>query len=371
VTLARLTLEKRLESSRRWQAISLLLALAASAAVGCVLILTAGASIPAAVSAFWRGAFGSKDAIGETLVQSTPLILTGLATVVAFRARVWNIGAEGQFFAGALAMIWVTRLLPHLPGPAFFLAIIIAGAIGGGLWGLVPGGLKAKFGTNEVVVTVMMNYIMQYLVSYIVGGVWRDPQSFYIQTAQIPENAHFPLILPPTRLHAGFLVAIACAGLVWVLLWKTWLGYEIRAVGSNPVAARHRGVSVGTVIVLVMVISGALAGLAGAGEVAGIQFRLRLDISTGFGYAGIIVALLARLNPIGAVFAAILFGALVNGSSAMQIATGVPVALVYALQGVTLIFVLGADVLARYRVKRLPATVPAVAEPPVRSTVDV
>jgi len=370
VTRGGLTLERRLESSRLWQALSVLLALLAAGAIGCVLIATAGASIPAAVAAFWRGAFGTRDAIGETLVQATPLILTGLAMVVAFRARVWNIGAEGQFFAGAMAVIWVIRLFPHLPGPAFFVAILVAGAIGGALWGLVPGALKARFGTNEVVVTVMMNYIMQYLLSYVVGGVWRDPSSFYIQTAQIPEKAHFPMILPPTRSHAGFLVAIVCAGLVYVLLWKTWLAYEIRAVGSNPVASRHRGISVGTVIVVVMVISGALAGLAGAGEVAGLQFRLRLDISTGFGYTGIIVALLARLNPIGAVFAAILFGALVNGSSAMQIATDVPVALVYALQGLTLIFVLGADVLARYRVKRVSASVPAKAEA-VRTTADV
>jgi ABC-type uncharacterized transport system permease subunit len=352
VTVAGLTLERRIEARRWWQAASLLLALVAAFTVGSLLILTAGASIPTALRAFWRGAFGDRDALAETLVQATPLILTGLAMVVAFRARVWNIGAEGQFFAGAMGVIWLTRTFPDLPGPLFFVAILAASAIGGGLWGLVPGFLKARFGTNEVVVTVMMNYIMQYLVSYIVGGIWRAPSSFYVETSAIPEPAHYARILPPTRLNVGFLVALACAGLVYVLLWKTWPGYEIRAVGSNPVAARHRGVNVGAVFILVMVISGALAGLAGGGEVAGLHFRLRLDISTGYGYTGIIVALLARLNPIGAVFAAVLFGALVNGSTAMQITAGVPVALVYALQGLVLIFVLGADVLARYRIRR-------------------
>jgi ABC-type uncharacterized transport system permease subunit len=352
VTIAGLTLERRIDPRRWWQAVSLLLALVAAFAVGSLLILTAGASIPTALHAFWRGAFGDRDALAETLVQATPLILTGLAMVVAFRARVWNIGAEGQFFAGAMGVIWLTRTFPDLPGPLFFVAILAASAIGGALWGLVPGVLKARFGTNEVVVTVMMNYIMQYLVSYIVGGIWREPSSFYVETSQIPEAAHYARILPPTRLNAGFLVALACAGLVYVLLWKTWLGYEIRAVGSNPVAARHGGVSVGAVFIVVMAISGGLAGLAGGGEVAGLHFRLRLDISTGYGYTGIIVALLARLNPIGAVFAAVLFGALVNGSTAMQITAGVPVALVYALQGLVLIFVLGADVLGRYRVRR-------------------
>jgi len=370
VRLGGLTLEKRLESDWRWQALSLLLALVAAAAVGAVLIAAAGANIPAAVGAFYRGAFGNRDAIAETLVQATPLIFTGLAIVVAFRARVFNIGAEGQFFAGAMAVIFVTRLFPHLPGPGFFVAIIAASAIGGAIWGLVPGALRARFGTNEVVVTVMMNYIMQYLVSYIVGGVWRAPASFYIETSMIPPSAHFPRILPPTRLHAGLIVALVCAVLVYVLLWKTWLGYEIRAVGSNPVASQHRGISIGAVIVLAMVISGALAGLAGGGEVAALHYRLRLDISTGYGYTGIIVALLARLNPIGAVFAAILFGALVNGSTAMQITTGVPVALVYALQGLTLIFVLGADVLSRYRVSRV-VHIPVKPETPVRRTADV
>ena len=370
MTIGGLTLERRLEPSRWAQAGSLLLALVAAFAVGSLLILTSGAEIPAAVQAFWQGAFGSRDALAETLVQATPLILTGLAMVVAFRARVWNIGAEGQFFAGAMAMIWVTRSFPHLPGPIFFVSILVASAIGGAIWGLIPGALKARFGTNEVVVTVMMNYVMQYLVSYVVGGIWRDPSSFYVETSQIPEAAHFARILPPTRLHAGVFVALACAGLVYVLLWKTWLGYEIRAVGSNPVASRHRGISVGTVFVVVMMISGALAGLAGGGEIAGLHFRLRLDISTGYGYTGIIVALLARLNPIGAVFAAILFGALVNGSTAMQISTGVPVALVYAIQGLTLIFVLGADVLSRYRLRRTIAA-PVPAETPVGTTIDV
>jgi general nucleoside transport system permease protein len=352
VTVAGLTIERRTRTQRLWATLSLLVALLAAFGLGSALIVTAGASVPAAVAAFYRGAFGDGSAIKETLVRSTPLILTGLAMVVAFRARVWNIGAEGQFFAGALATVGVTLAFPDLPGPLMFAAILLASGAAGGMWGLVPGFLKARFETNEVVVTVMMNYVMQYLVSYIVGGPWRDPSSFFIQSAQLPENSFFPKILTPSRLHVGFLVALGAASLVYVLLWKTVPGYEIRAVGSSPLASRHRGISVGAVVVLVMVISGALAGLAGGGEVAGLHHRLRLDISTGYGFTGIIVALLARLNPIGTIFAAILFGALVNGSTSMQITTGVPVALVYAIQGLTLVFVLAADVLGRFHVRR-------------------
>jgi simple sugar transport system permease protein len=352
VAIAGLSFEPRLAPSRRWQAVSVALALVGVSAIGAILIATSGASITAAAAAFYEGAFGSRGAILETLVQATPLIFTGLAMVVAFRARVWNIGGEGQFFAGALATIAITRAVPGLPGPLLIMGIFIAAAVGGGIWGLVPGFLKARFGANEVVVTVMMNYVMLYLVSYVVGGVWRDPSSFYIQTSSIPTQAWLPHLLTPGRLHLGFVLALVTAGIVSVLLRRSVLGYEIRAVGANPIASRYRGISVGTVTVIVMVISGALAGLAGGVEVAGVHHRLRLDISTGYGFTGIIVALLGQLTPSGTVLAAILFGALVNGSTSMQISAGVPVALVYAIQGLTLIFVLGASVLSRYRVRR-------------------
>ena len=247
----------------------------------------------------------------------------------------------------------ITRALPDAPGFVLIAAIVAASAIGGGLWGLIPGALKARWGANEVVVTVMMNYIMLYLVSYIVGGVWREPTSFYIQTAPISEQGFLPRLLTSGRLHLGFVIALGLTVVVQLLLRRTVTGYEIRAVGSNQAAARYRGIRVGFIIVMVMIMSGALAGLAGGIEVAGVHHRLRLDISTGYGYTGIIVALLGRLNPFGTVLAAILFGALVNGSTSMQL-VGVPVALVYAIQGLTLILVVGADVLSRYRFRRLP-----------------
>jgi general nucleoside transport system permease protein len=357
MAIAGFALKPRLAPSRRWQGLSLALALCCVSAVGAVLIATSGASITAAAAAFYDGALGSKGAILETLVQATPLIFTGLAVVIAFRAKVWNIGGEGQFFAGAMATIAVTRAFPDLPGPLLIAGVVIGAAIGGALWGFVPGVLKARFGANEVVVTVMLNYVMLYLVSYIVGGVWRDPSSFYIQTSTIPTQAWLPHLLTPGRLHLGFLLALVSAVLVSFLLRRSVLGYEISAVGANPVASRYRGISVGMVVIVVMILSGAMAGLAGGLEVAGVHHRVRLDISTGYGFAGIIVALLGQLSPSGTVLAAILFGALVNGSTAMQISAGVPVALVYAIQGLTLIFVLGASVLSRYQIRRVDPSV--------------
>lgn len=351
-TVLNFRLERRLQASRGAQTLTLLLALLAAFIASAILIASAGANVPEALAAFVRGAFGDRDALAETLVQSTPLIFTGLAVTVAFRGRMWNIGAEGQFFAGAMATVWVTLTLKDLSPVAMFAAVVVASTLAGAIWGLIPGVLKARYRTNEVVVTVMMNYIILYVLSYVLSGPWRDPKSFFIQSAPIPKSAYFPEIFPPSRLHAGFVLALLSAGLIYVLLWKTVLGYEIRAFGINAWATKYKGINIAWTTIIVMAISGGLAGLAGGSEVAGLHHRLRLDISTGYGFTGIIIALLAQLNPVGAVFAAIFFGALVNGSTGMQITTGVPVALVYAIQGLTLIFVLTADVLSRYQIRR-------------------
>jgi ABC-type uncharacterized transport system permease subunit len=209
-----------------------------------------------------------------------------------------------------------------------------------------------QFNANEVVVTVMMNFIILNLLSYLLSGPWRDPESFYLQTALLPEDAFFPRLLEPSRLHLGFVFAVVAAFVVFVMLRRTTFGYEIRAVGGGSSAARHRGISIAAVVIAVMVVSGALAGLGGGAEIAGLQHRLRLDVSIGYGFAGIVIALLARLNPLGVVVAAIAFGALINGSTAIQISTGVPTALVTAIQGLTLILALMSDVLTRFRIAR-------------------
>jgi ABC-type uncharacterized transport system permease subunit len=352
VNVLGLHLERRARPSAGAQAIALGAALLGALACTAILIATAGASFPEAVKAFLDGAFGDRVAIGETLVQATPLIYTGLAVVVAFRARVWNIGGEGQFLAGAMGTYWITHVVPDLPGPAAVLAVVAAAAVSGALWALVPAILKVRFNANEVVVTVMMNFVILNLLSYLLGGPWRDPESFYLQTALLPEAAFFPRLLEPSRLHLGFIIAVVAAVVLYVTLRRTTFGYEIRAVGGGENAARHRGISITAVVVAVMLVSGALAGLGGGAEIAGLQHRLRLDVSTGYGFSGIVIALLARLNPLGVIVAAVAFGALVNGSTAIQIQTGVPTALVTAIQGLTLILVLMSDVLTRYRIAR-------------------
>lgn len=356
MTIGGLHLEKRRSVTLASQAAGLALALLCALVAAAILVLVSGASIPAAVSAFVRGAFGDRTAIGETLVQATPLIFTGLAVVVAFRARVWNIGGEGQLVAGAMGTFWLTATFPDLPPAVMVLTALVTAAVWGALWGLVPGLLKVRFGANEVVVTVMMNFIITYLLSYLLSGPWRDPESFYLQTALIPEGAFLARLLTPSRLHVGFLLALVAAVAVFVMLRRTTLGYDIRAVGGGANAARFRGISVAAVTVGVMALSGALAGLGGGGEIAGLQHRLRLDFSTGYGFAGVVIALLAKLSPLGVVAAAIAFGALVNGSTAIQINTGVPTAVVSAIQGLTLIFALMAEALTRYRITR-PARV--------------
>jgi len=346
-------IEKRTHVSQTWEAGAILLALLGAAIVSALLILSAGADLGESVAALVKGAFGSQGAVVETLVQATPLIFTGLAVTVAFRGRIWNIGAEGQFFAGTMAAYWVGTQFGDLPPTLLLLLVIIAGCLAGAFWGGIAGFLKARYGANEIIVTVMLNFIIMLILSFLLSDPWQDPNSYFYQTALMPESSFLPRILGKGRLHLGFVLSLLSALFVYILLWRMVLGYEIRAIGINPVAASYKGISVAALTLIVMAISGALAGLGGVSELAGLHHRLRLDISTGYGFTGIIIALLGRLHPLGVVLAAIFFGALVNGSLAMQIATGVPVALVHAIQGVTLIFLLTAEVMTRYQIRRV------------------
>jgi len=348
-------IERRPSTSRAWEAGALLLTLLAASVVSSLLIVSAGADIRESLRALMRGAFGSQNALLETLVQATPLIFTGLAVTVAFRGRIWNIGAEGQFFAGTIAAFWAANAFSSLPPIILVPLIIIAGSLAGAFWGGIAGVLKARYGASEVIVTVMLNFIVLRILSFLLSDAWQDPNSYFYQTALMPESSYLPRLLGRGRLHLGFVLSLVTAVVVYVVLWRTVLGYEIRAIGSSPTAASYKGISVPVLTVVVLGVSGAIAGLAGVSELAGLHHRLRLDISTGYGFTGIIIALLGRLHPAGVVVAAIFFGALVNGSLAMQIATGVPVALVQAIQGVTLIFLLTAEVLTHYRIRRVGA----------------
>ncbi|GIK42590.1 MAG: ABC transporter permease [Chloroflexota bacterium] len=347
-----LKLVKR-EYTNVWgEILAIVLALLGALIVSALLIWTSGADMGEALKALFKGAFGNGNSFLETLVQATPLIFTGLAIVVAFRAKVWNIGAEGQFFAGAMAAAWVSMNLIDLPRPVLLTVIVFASLVAGAVWGFIPGLLKARLGTNEIITTVMMNYIITFILSYLLDGIWSAPGDYFMQTPSFAVTTHMPTFFN-SRLHLGFVLAILLAGIVYILLWKMPLGYEIRAIGVNSLAAKYRGINIAKTIILVMVLSGAIAGLAGGSELTGLHHRLRLDISVGYGFTGIMIALLGRLNPFGVILAAIFFGALVNGSTAMQIFSGVPAALVFSVQGIVLIFLLVAEVLTKYQIRRV------------------
>ncbi len=348
-----LKFERRETPSRLWQTSMTVLAITLALLISAILIASAGADIGEAFSGLYKGAFGSYKAIIETLVKATPLILTGLAVAVAFRGKIWNIGAEGQLWAGAMAGYWASAHFTSLNPTAHLLVILFYGFMGGAICGAVPGLLKGLLNVDETIVTVMMNYVVHFYLSYLLSGPWQDPNEFYYFSSPVPDAAKYPIVLANTRLHIGFIVALVAIVVVFWWLQKTRLGYEIRAMGLNPTAARFKGINVARVIIVTMLISGGIAGLAGVGEVVGLHHRLRLDISKGLGFTGIIVAMLGGLNPLAIVISAIFFGALINGSNAMQIFTGVPVALVYALQAIVLLCLLSFQVFANYRIRRV------------------
>jgi simple sugar transport system permease protein len=352
--LANIKLEKRDDVSQVSRILAIIVALIAAMLVSAILIKLADASPVEAFVNLMKGAFGTKRAILETLNKATPLILTGLATVIAFRGKIWSIGQEGQFFLGAIGAYWAYRIFNGLPAIALIPLIILFGLLVGGVGGMVAGLLKAYFNVDVIISTVMGNYIIDYFLSFLLSGVgpWREAGSYYQQTAPISENAYYPLLFSNARLHLGFLIAIACSMIVYLILNHTPFGYQLRAFGSTPKAAKFKGININKIIIVTMFISGGLAGLAGAGELFGVQYRLRPDLSPGYGYTGIIVAMLAGLNPIGVIPAAILFGALINGSAQMRIATGVPTALTYAIQAIVLLSLLSAQVITRFRVRR-------------------
>lgn len=335
--------------------LSIVITLVAALAVSGILIQLAGGDLVEALVSLFGGAFGSRYSILETLVKATPLILTGLATALAFKGKIWTIGQEGQLYAGAIAGYWAYFSLQEvLPRAPLLLVIVIAGFAGGAVYGWIPGVLKARFGVDEVISTVMGNYIVAYLLSFLLSGVgpWREPGSYYQQSAMIAESAEFPLLASESRLHTGLVLALLMAVVTYIIMRRSPLGFEIRAFGSNPNAVKFKGTDISRLLILTMAISGGLCGLAGVGELFGVQHRLRLDLSPGYGYTGIIVAMLADLNPIGVVPAAILFGGLLHGSVRMQVVTGIDQAAVGSIQAIILLFFLTSQVLTRYRIQR-------------------
>lgn len=346
-------LEKRENVSRFWQIGMTFIALLIAILITGILIISSGANFGKAINGLISGAFGSWKAVLETLVKATPLILTSLAVTLAFRGNIMNIGAEGQLFCGAMAGYWVAASFPGMNPVLHIVFIIVAGFLGGAICGLIPGLLKGFLNVDETIITVLLNYVVQYLLSFLLSGLWQAPGEHYYLSSPVPDAVQYPYLIPNSRLHIGFAIAIVTAVVVFWLLQKSRLGYEIRAIGLNPVAAKFKGIQVSKVIIITMLISGGIAGLAGVGEVVGLHHRLRMDISTGYGFTGIIIALLGGLNPFLVIIASIFMGGLINGSNSMQIFSHVPSALVDAMQAIVLICLLAFQVLAKYRIKKV------------------
>ncbi len=330
------------------------LAIFSAIIVGGVVIAVVGGNPFAAYLGLIQGAYGSTKAWSETFVWATPYIFAGLAVALAFKGGLFNIGAEGQLAFGAVATAWVGYALPgmlgvELPAILHIPLAIGAGMLAGFLWAAIPGALRAYAGGSEVINTIMMNYIALNITSFLLNGPMKDnnPLNVIARTPEIAEGARIPVIFDGLRVHWGFPLALIVAFLVWYLLWKTTFGFEIRTVGANPDAAKYAGINYKRVIVLTMALSGLLAGLAGAVEVTGLNYRHELGFSIGYGYDAIAIALLGRTHPLGVVLASILFAGMRNGATRMQFLTQIPVDIISVIQALILLFV-AADAIVRY-----------------------
>ncbi|MBA1140968.1 ABC transporter permease [Mesorhizobium neociceri] len=348
--------EPRTERDGLWTAASFAMAVVAGLAVSALLLASTGADVGQVFAALVQGAAGSPKALATTLVKATPIILTGLATVIAFRAQLWSIGQEGQVFAGAMGGYLGGQVLAGMPPLLFFPGVLAFGMAAGMALGWLAAQLRNRFGVNEIISTVMLNYLVIYLLSWLLqGGPWGENGATisYQQSPMLPEDAFLPALFGSNRLHAGVLLPFLAAALCAVVISRTPLGYEIRGLGYNPEALRHKGVNIARTVTIVMMASGALAALAGATELFGVAHRLRADNLVGLGYAGIIVGMIGGLRPLGTVVAGLFFGGLASGAVYMRVLGDVPASLVPAIQGITLFFFLCAGVLARYRVVRV------------------
>ena len=352
-----IVLEKRVEDVPRWMplATSIGSVIIAFIISGIILALIGGEPLRVLVF-FFNATFGSWPVISDTLVKATPLIMVGLACAVAFKMKLWNIGAEGQFYLGAFfsSLVVLIPIVPVGSHPVIVIgAMAIMGMIGGALWGFIPGFLKARFNVNEIITTLMLNYVAIFWNNFWIFDKWSD--AGFQMTPTFDRSAWLPRLADLARdypffsgitLHLGVVFGILAAIFVWWVFARSRWGYEIKLIGDNPEAARYAGINIVRNVVLVMMFSGALAGLAGMSEISGVVHRLQERISPGYGFTGIIVAWLAKLNPIAVIPVSILFGALIVAGREIQ-----PAGLSQALQGIILFMVISSDVLLRYKVR--------------------
>jgi len=353
----RLVMEPRLEEMPRWMPLLVSVgAIVVALIFGSVVLVAVGGDPLRTYAHIARASFGSLGVFSDTLVKAAPLILVGLACTLAFRMGLWNIGAEGQFFVGAFgasAVVLTPLLPPETPGYVMIPAMMLAGFVAGALWGFVPGYLKAKLNVNEIITTLMMNYIAISWNNFFIFGVWSEGgfqmSQVFPKTAWLPRLTDYARQVPLFRgltIHLGLIFGLLAAALVWFILYRSQWGYEIRLIGDNPQAARYAGIPIVRNTVLVMMLSGGLAGLAGMSEISGVVHRLQGAISPGYGFTAIIVAWLAKLNPFAVVLVSVLFGSLILAGREIQ-PSGIP----KLIQGIILFMLIASEVLLRYRIR--------------------
>lgn len=349
-------LEKRPHSSALALVLAPIGAVAFTLLVSALLVLWAGAPVGQTYALLLQGAYGSVFALSETLTRAIPLMLTGLAATVAFKARLFNIGAEGQLYVGALAAVAVGGMHGgggwDLPPAVLFVLMMLAAALAGALLLLGPALMKTRMGVDEVVTTLLLNFIVLLLVSLMLDGPMKDPTAMgWPQSVALLGDLELSKLIAQTRVHTGLLWAVALAVALWALMKYTVLGFDIRALGANPRAAAFAGVSITRTVVVVALLSGGLAGLAGAIEVAGRTSYLTLDMSPGYGYSGIVIAMLAALHPLAVVVASVFVAGMLVGADSMSRAVGVPTFIADVIVAASLISVLVATLLTQYRVR--------------------
>lgn len=357
-------LERRAEPSTIMSIASPLLAATAMLLTGFILFSALGKSPAAALHVFFIEPVASLYGVGELLLKATPLMLCALGLAIGFRANVWNIGAEGQFIAGALAGSAVALFASGL-GILTLPSMLLAGIVGGMAWAAIAAFLRTRFHTSEILVTLMLVYIAQLLLSYFVHGPWRDPAGFnFPQSQAFEDHELLPILIDGTRVNAALLFALALAAVSWFFVSRTFAGYRMRVAGLAPAAAAYAGYSDKANVWLALLISGGMAGLAGICEVAGPVGLLSPGISPGYGFAAIIVAFVGRLHPAGVVLASLLMSALYLGGEAAQIELQLPAPVTSLFQGVLLFYLLAADLFITFRLRRVTSTAPAPATAP-------
>jgi ABC-type uncharacterized transport system permease subunit len=326
-------------------------AVVATLILSAIPILIAGGELWKSYFYLFYGALGTRFNLLETFVKASPLLLTGLAVAFAFRAKFWNIGAEGQLLAGALAATTLGISLTSLPSFMVLPTVIVAGFLAGGLWAFIPAILKTKLKVDDVVSTLLLNYVMVHIMGALLFGPLQQPGSSWPRSSEIIAAAKYPILFTRSRFHLGILIALLAVLVIWFINNKTTFGYQNKAVGVNLRAARFGGIRTNAVILWTALISGGLAGLAGVGELCALQYRLIMDISPGYGYSGIVIAMLGNLHPVGVLFSSLFFSIVIVGAQTMSRMTGVPVYIAEVIQGMSLMIMLIFLLFTEYRVK--------------------